>query len=86
MNNICKEESSKSKATSYINKLLDNPLPLGVGALVVGLVQWKHIQARMMITNSFLFFLKFDTVKDRSELKIILLHRKVFFNNSEIIS
>eukprot|EP00088_Acartia_fossae_P042547 TRINITY_DN4469_c0_g1_i4.p1 TRINITY_DN4469_c0_g1~~TRINITY_DN4469_c0_g1_i4.p1 ORF type:complete len:413 (+),score=51.40 TRINITY_DN4469_c0_g1_i4:39-1277(+) len=40
------EESSKSKATSYINKLLDNPLPLGVGALVVGLVQWKHIQAR----------------------------------------
>jgi len=40
------QDSSKSAATNFINKVLDNPLPLGVGALVVGLLQWKRIQAR----------------------------------------
>ena len=25
---------------------MDNPLPLGVGALVVGLLQWRRIQER----------------------------------------
>jgi len=40
------QDSSKSAATDFINKVLDNPLPLGVGALVVGLLQWKRIQAR----------------------------------------
>ena len=29
---------------AYVQKVLDNPLPLGAGALVVGLIQWKRIR------------------------------------------
>lgn len=38
--------TAKEKFVSYINKVAENPLPLGVGALVVGLLQWKRIQER----------------------------------------
>ena len=33
-------------ARTYFNKVLDNPLPLGAGALVVGLLQLKRIRDR----------------------------------------
>jgi len=33
-------------AASWVNKVLDNPLPLGVGALVVGLLQLRRIRER----------------------------------------
>jgi phosphatidylserine decarboxylase len=40
------QDPAKSTVTQYLNKILDNPLPLGVGALVVGLVQWRRIKER----------------------------------------
>jgi len=40
------QEPEKSNVSKYLNKVLDNPLPLGVGALVVGLVQWRRIKER----------------------------------------
>jgi len=33
-------------AATWVNKVLDNPLPLGVGALVVGLLQLRRIRER----------------------------------------
>ena len=33
-------------AASWVNKVLDNPLPLGAGALVVGLLQLRRIRER----------------------------------------
>ena len=33
-------------AATWVNKVLDNPLPLGVGALVVGLLQLRRIMER----------------------------------------
>jgi len=30
----------------FYNKVMDNPLPLGAGALVVGILQWKRIKER----------------------------------------
>ena len=35
-----------AKARAYFNKILDNPLPLGLGALVVGLLQLKRVRER----------------------------------------
>ena len=35
-----------SLAVSWVNKVLDNPLPLGAGALVVGLLQLRRIRER----------------------------------------
>ena len=35
-----------SRVRTYFNKVIDNPLPIGVGALVVGLLQWKRIRER----------------------------------------
>ena len=35
-----------NKVSQYFNKVLDNPLPLGVGALVVGVLQWRRIRER----------------------------------------
>jgi len=40
------QEPPKSQVSTYLNKVLDNPLPLGAGALVVGLIQWKRIRER----------------------------------------
>lgn len=40
------DTSSKSAVSVYVNKVLDNPLPLGVGALVVGIIQWRRIRER----------------------------------------
>ena len=37
---------AKQKASDFFNKIIDNPLPLGVGALVVGVLQWRRIQER----------------------------------------
>jgi len=37
---------SKSMLSGYVMKVLDNPLPLGVGALVVGILQLKRIKDR----------------------------------------
>ena len=33
-------------AARWVNKVLDNPLPLGAGALVVGLLQLRRIRER----------------------------------------
>jgi len=38
--------NNKNIVSSYVNKVLDNPLPLGVGALVVGILQLKRIRER----------------------------------------
>ena len=38
--------NNTEKAKSFFNKILDNPLPLGAGALVVGLLQLKRIKER----------------------------------------
>ena len=35
-----------SLAATWVNKVLDNPLPLGAGALVVGLLQLRRIRER----------------------------------------
>ena len=35
-----------ARARAYFNKILDNPLPLGLGALVVGLLQLKRVRER----------------------------------------
>ena len=37
---------NKARARAYFNKILDNPLPLGLGALVVGLLQLKRVRER----------------------------------------
>jgi len=37
---------------SYVKKVLDNPLPIGAGALVVGILQWKRIKARNEAASS----------------------------------
>jgi len=36
----------RNALSSYMQKVLDNPLPLGAGALVVGILQWKRIKSR----------------------------------------
>ena len=38
--------NNKEKAKNFFNKILDNPLPLGAGALVVGILQLKRIKER----------------------------------------
>ena len=40
------QSQAKEKAVQFFNKVMDNPLPLGVGALVVGVLQWRRIQER----------------------------------------
>lgn len=40
------QETARDKLVNYFNKVAENPLPLGVGALVVGLLQWKRIKER----------------------------------------
>ena len=39
-------DSAQDKLYKYLNKIVDNPLPLGVGALVVGVLQWRRIRER----------------------------------------
>ena len=40
------QSQTKDKVSQFFNKVMDNPLPLGVGALVVGVLQWRRIQER----------------------------------------
>lgn len=40
------EQTKQNLLGAYVQKVLDNPLPLGAGALVVGLIQWKRIRER----------------------------------------
>jgi len=39
-------QDSRNVFSKYITRVLDNPLPLGVGALVVGILQLRRIQER----------------------------------------
>jgi len=39
-------QDRKNTFSRYVTKVLDNPLPLGVGALVVGILQFRRIQER----------------------------------------
>jgi len=39
-------DNNTARIKTYFNKVLDNPLPVGIGALVVGLLQWKRIKER----------------------------------------
>jgi len=39
-------QDKKNVLQVYLQKVLDNPLPIGAGALVVGLLQWKRIRER----------------------------------------
>eukprot|EP00088_Acartia_fossae_P010141 TRINITY_DN15007_c0_g1_i1.p1 TRINITY_DN15007_c0_g1~~TRINITY_DN15007_c0_g1_i1.p1 ORF type:complete len:400 (+),score=19.70 TRINITY_DN15007_c0_g1_i1:122-1321(+) len=40
------QQGKENILKSYLQKVLDNPLPIGAGALVVGLVQWRRIRKR----------------------------------------
>jgi len=39
-------QDSRNVITKYVSKVMDNPLPLGVGALVVGILQLRRIRER----------------------------------------
>jgi len=38
------QHQAKDKVFQFFNKVMDNPLPLGVGALVVGILQLRRIR------------------------------------------
>ena len=40
------QHQAKEKVFQFFNKVMDNPLPLGVGALVVGILQLRRIRER----------------------------------------
>jgi len=40
------KSQERNAVQNYIQKVLNNPLPIGAGALVVGILQWKRIKAR----------------------------------------